>query len=291
MSLLVLVICIGCSQGSQQDKEDNNIGNVSNTFTWEPKTIYNENNIIVSIEDVEIDDWNSTTLSIHVNNNSEDAICLSFDDAQVAVNDIVSSFNSPCDAVQPGESGDVKLQCWIDDMAKEVVEMVSTIELFHVNITDETGDQILYTMPTVGIGIPGREDYVQKEDNEGEQLIEFLGVRLYLKDIKNDGSILFNYYEIVNTSNSNVHVYFQNIKINGYMCDEWGKDYGIWPVLPAGTSTYEFTRIKLPPRPLFVEDDFDYSLIEDVREISFNVLIEDEAHEYHMSDTVTVKIK
>ena len=50
-------------------------------------------------------------------------------------------------------------------------------------------------MPTVGIGIPGREDYVQKEDNEGEQLIEFLGVRLYLKDIKNDGSILFNYYE------------------------------------------------------------------------------------------------
>lgn len=57
--------------------------------------------------------------------------------------------------------------------------MASIIELFHVNITDEIRNQILYTMPTISIEIHGREDDVQKEDDEGEFLIDFLGVRFF----------------------------------------------------------------------------------------------------------------
>lgn len=295
MSLLVLCLCVGCSNQtpstdyqatSEQTEADND------HFEWQSQTIYDEHDIRITIDQVEIDRADNVILTIHMDNQCSENVMLSFADASIVINGFVAASNSEFHLVGAGQSGDGEVRCWLSGKANECVQTVAKLSLSDVVIKAEDEYTVLYTLPTIEVGIPGREHIVQQDDESGELLLTFAGIQLYLKEVDYSEKYLRNMYEVINMNDYTVKVYFQNIGINGYMCDEWGKDYGIWPTLPAGSRAYEKSRIELPPNPTFLEEGVELSWIADVKEISFDVVVENvPAHEYQTSETITIQIQ
>lgn len=257
-----------CGGSESKDSSENSDGKTpsvieevsdgaSKDVTIEEQVLYNQNGIVITATELDMNGAWGPEVKVLVENNSDKDITVQTRNS--SVNGCMTEIGFSCDVVSGKKSNDT-LTFMSDYLEACGIETIANIE-FSFNIFDsETWDTIVDTdMITINTKVNG--SYEQSYDDSGDVLYENNGIRIISKGFVEDD--LYGYelsLYIENNSGQNITVQARDTSINGFMIE---------PIMSSEIVSGKVTFDGMT----FLSDDFELNGITDVKtiETSFNI--------------------
>lgn len=193
---------------------DTNDGATAAEVTVSDMVIYDKNNIKITINGLE-DSWSGTKLKMNIENNSDRTITIQSRDANVNGYMVMTYMSAD---IAPGKKANDGMTLSTTGLKESGIEEIATIE-FKLKIFDaETWDDIDMS-DTITVKTSIADTYVQKDDDSGNVIVDYEGIRIIEKGLSSDDSIwgpgVILYIE--NNSDKDITVQVRDTSINGYM--------------------------------------------------------------------------
>jgi len=262
------------------DIEDNNTDEtsaVSFNGNITEKVVYNNNGIKVTVDEIYYKEFYGPTLSMLVENESDEDVTVSVE--KLCINNIV--FNSYFYAeVNSGKKVFEDMYFYDSDLTECGIESLGTIEFsFHIYESDsydtiERTDMIKLVMD---------ENVATAPVPKGDKLYSKNGVTVYTEECTKEDDDYYNYVTrlfVINETKEDISVSLEDVSVNGFMLDPYCS-----VSVPAGKMGY--TNV------YFYEDNLAENKIKEIEEVEFSLKIyNSESYDtIDESDAFTLKIK
>lgn len=256
------------------EKADDVSDGVSEDATIENQELYNQNGIVITATELNMNGTWGPEIKVIVENNSEKNITVQTRNS--SVNGFMTEIGFSCD-VAAGKKANDALTFTSSDLELCGIEKIANVE-FSFNVFDsDTWDDILSTdMITINTSANG--SYEQTYDTSGDVLYESNGIRIISKGFSMDGiwgPELSLYIE--NNSGQNITVQATGTSINGFMIEPNMSDDVASGKVNLGGMT-------------FFESDFESNGITDVEtvETSFNIFNTESWEDIDSTSPITI---
>lgn len=256
------------------EKADDVSDGVSEDVTIENQELYNQNGIVITATELNMNGTWGPEIKVIVENNSEKNITVQTRNS--SVNGFMTEIGFSCD-VAAGKKANDALTFTSSDLELCGIEKIANVE-FSFNVFDsDTWDDILSTdMITINTSANG--SYEQTYDTSGDVLYESNGIRIISKGFSMDGiwgPELSLYIE--NNSGQNITVQATGTSINGFMIEPNMSDDVASGKVNLGGMT-------------FFESDFESNGITDVEtvETSFNIFNTESWEDIDSTSPITI---
>ena len=265
----VFTACDGSSASSEkeeekEEKKSNRVKLNMKGVTVEEEVIYDDNDIVLTVTDMEISDY-YVEVYFELENTSNERRTISCNTA--VVNGISTCGYGFYHELSGGESCDAVMNMYIPTLEMLQVKTIGNIDLY-LNISDEHYNRIVsQDKATVNTSEKG---FVHTQEYDGEVLLEKEGIRLTLIESsfkKNEEHGL--YVLVENETDEHVTVDLDDTVINGWLQPHCY----FYAEVPAGTNTVAF----LDMTDL---EDMGIKKEKDIQNMSFYVYAYDQNYDY-----------
>ncbi len=225
LSLTAATVFSGCgsSSGSGSSKDistvsgsDGNTENSKEAVTVAEQVLYDANNVKITATGLSEDDsWFGTSLTLLIENNSDQSLTIQARDANVNGYMVNTSMSAN---VAAGMKANDSLIFETSGLEECGIEQIATMEFSFTMLNGDTFETVFESDPiTVNTSIA--EGYTQTYDDSGNVLLDANGIKIVGKGLSTDdsfwgpGVILY----IENNSDQNITVQTRDTSVNGFM--------------------------------------------------------------------------
>lgn len=255
--------------------EDEPVEEQTEEVTIEEQVIYDENDIKVTAKALEYEDWFGPSITVLVENNSQQNITVQTRNS--SVNGLMIDTMFSCD-VAAGKKANDSITFYKTELDVANIEILKDIE-FQLHIFDSDEWENIADSDTITLTTSADPAYVQQCNTDGFVAYEDEAFKIVVQKLDSDdsfwGSELYVYIE--NNGDKNITVQARDVSINGFMME---------PVFScdvlAGKKAFDSVT--------FFQSDLDDNGITDITEmeIKFHIFNADSWKDICDSDTVTV---